>query len=141
MAYGLQLLPAGKKITKLLSVDTTPSMARGKEDRVAIDDEERRQKNWRCQAVVHSFLPANVVEWHKYTLVPQFRTLLIALLIVLELLNLCNFIPAKISIASLTLHIPFTSVVGFGFMPFDLQLTIHLLIFFNFTVDFVKLTW
>ena len=98
------------------------------------------KKNWRCQGVVHSFLPANVVEWHKYTLVPQFRTLLIALLIVLELLNLCNFIPAKISIASLTLHILFTLVLCFWFMQFDLQLTIHLSIFFNFTGNFIQLT-
>jgi hypothetical protein len=104
---------------------------------VAIDDEERRQKNWRCQGVVHSCLPANAVEWHKYSLVPQFITLLIALLIDLELLNLCNFIPTKISIVSLTLHILFNLVLGFGFMQFNLQLTIHLSIFFNFTVDFI----
>ena len=38
------MLPVGKKIVRLLSNAAAPSMARGKEDEVAIDDEERRQK-------------------------------------------------------------------------------------------------
>jgi hypothetical protein len=33
LSYGLQLLPVGKKITKLLSVAVAPSLARGKEER------------------------------------------------------------------------------------------------------------
>lgn len=41
------------------------------------------------------WLPINSIRWNKYNLVSQFIIVLIAFLINLKLLNLCNYIPAK----------------------------------------------